>query len=46
VVHVENANAATPIYLTRPFIQEPEFATASVNFKLSELLEKATVQKS
>jgi hypothetical protein len=32
-------------YITQPFTQEPEFATASVNFKLTELLEKAVQQK-
>ena len=30
-----------PIYLHRPFKQELEFATASVTFKLAELLAKA-----
>jgi len=29
-----------PVYLQRVFTQEPEFGTASVNFKLAELLER------
>jgi len=41
IVFVESGVAQTPIYLHQPFAHEPEFATASVNFKLSELLEKA-----
>jgi hypothetical protein len=45
IVFVESGAAETPIYLRQPFSQEPEFGTASVNFKLSELLEKATAQK-
>lgn len=46
IVFVESGVAQTPIYLHQPFAHEPEFATASVNFKLSELLEKANAQKS
>jgi hypothetical protein len=45
IVFVDSGAAETPIYLRQPFSQEPEFGTASVNFKLSELLEKATAQK-
>jgi hypothetical protein len=30
-----------PRYLTKPFDQEPDFATASVNFRLQELLQRA-----
>jgi SNF2 family DNA or RNA helicase len=45
IVHVESGVAETPIYIHQPFSQEPEFSTASVNFKLYELLEKATAQK-
>jgi superfamily II DNA or RNA helicase len=41
IVHVESGIAESPIYLRQPFSQEPEFGTASVNFKLYELLEKA-----
>jgi SNF2 family DNA or RNA helicase len=45
IVFVDPAGAAKPQYLIKPFEQEPDFATASVNFKLSELLEKAMPQK-
>jgi hypothetical protein len=41
----ESGMAESPIYLRQPFSQEPEFGTASVNFKLYELLEKALAQK-
>jgi len=41
IVFVASDAAETPIYLRQPFSQEPEFGTASVNFKLSELLSKA-----
>jgi hypothetical protein len=39
VVFVADGIAESPIYLHGPFSQEPEFCTASVNFKLAELLE-------
>jgi superfamily II DNA or RNA helicase len=45
IVQVEGGVAEPPVYLRQPFTHEPEFATASVNFKLSELLEKANTQK-
>lgn len=45
IVFVESGTAETPIYLRQPFSQEPEFGTASVNFKLSELLSKAAAQQ-
>lgn len=41
IVLVEGSRADQPIYLQRPFTQEPEFALASVNLKLTELLAKA-----
>ena len=41
LVLVEGTTPDTPVYLHRPFKQELEFATASVNFKLAELLAKA-----
>lgn len=41
VVFVEGGAAETPVYLHRPFSQEPEFGAASVNFKLAELLGRA-----
>ncbi len=44
IVFVASGAAETPIYLRQPFSQEPEFGTASVNFKLSELLSKAAAQ--
>lgn len=45
IVFVESGMAEKPVYLRKPFNQEPEFGTASVNFKLSELLEKAAAQQ-
>ena len=45
IVFVESGKAEKPVYLRKPFNQEPEFGTASVNFKLSELLEKAAAQQ-
>ncbi|MBU6410477.1 MAG: SWF/SNF helicase family protein, partial [Verrucomicrobia bacterium] len=45
IVFVASGIAETPVYLRQTFSQEPEFGTASVNFKLSELLEKATGSK-
>jgi SNF2 family DNA or RNA helicase len=45
IVFVASGAAETPIYLRQPFSQEPEFGTASVNFKLSELLSKAAAQQ-
>lgn len=44
IVSVESGVAEKPVYLRKPFNQEPEFGTASVNFKLSDLLEKARLQ--
>jgi len=41
IVFIASGTAETPVYLSKPFSQEPEFGTASVNFKLSELLAKA-----
>jgi len=41
IVFVSSGVAETPIYLRQAFSQEPEFGTASVNFKLSELIGKA-----
>lgn len=38
VVFCENGRTEEPVYLRRPFTIEPEFGTASVNFKLRELL--------
>jgi hypothetical protein len=42
IVFVEGGAAETPVYLHRPFSQEPEFGAASVNFKLAELLTRST----
>ena len=44
VVLVEEGVAETPVYLLRPFAQEPEFAAASVNLKLAELLNAGVLQ--
>ena len=41
LVFVGANGAEKPRYLTKPFEQEPDFATASVNFRLSELLQRA-----
>jgi hypothetical protein len=38
LVFVEVTGAEKPIYLLKPFEQEPDFATASVNFRLKDLL--------
>lgn len=38
LVFVGANGAEKPLYLTRPFDQEPDFATASVNFRLKDLL--------
>jgi hypothetical protein len=44
IVNIEQNTAAAPHYIVNPFAQEPEFATASVNYKLSDLLTKGTQQ--
>jgi superfamily II DNA or RNA helicase len=36
-----NGDSATPRYVRRPFQKEPDFAAASVNYRLGELLAKA-----
>lgn len=41
IVIIEDGVPEAPVYLRGPFIQEPEFGTSSVNFKLSELLSAA-----
>ena len=40
IVFVSPTGPAKPRYLTKPFDQEPDFATASVNFRLQELLQR------
>lgn len=40
IVLVEGGAPESPVYLPSPFSQELEFGTASVNFKLSELLSR------
>jgi superfamily II DNA or RNA helicase len=40
LVFVESGRAAKPCYLARPFEQEPDFATASITFRLAELLKR------
>jgi len=41
LVFVGESGAEKPHYLMKPFDQEPDFATASVNFKLAELLKQS-----
>ncbi len=38
LVFIGAGGVQSPRYIERPFEQEPDFATASVNFKLAELL--------
>jgi superfamily II DNA or RNA helicase len=40
IVFVEPDGTAIPRYLVKPFDQEPDFATASVTFKVKELLSR------
>lgn len=40
LVFVESGLAAKPCYLDRPFQQEPDFATASVMFRVAHLLSR------
>jgi len=41
IVFVEPDGTATPRYVVKPFEQEPDFATASVTFKVKELLSRS-----
>jgi superfamily II DNA or RNA helicase len=41
VVLIDDGKADAPVYLSRPFTQEPEFGVAAVTFKLADLLSKA-----
>jgi hypothetical protein len=45
VVFVEGGAAETPVYLHRPFSQEPEFGAASVTLKLAEILGRANTEQ-
>jgi SNF2 family DNA or RNA helicase len=45
VVFVEGGAADTPVYLHRPFSQEPEFGAASVTLKLAEILGRANTER-
>ena len=38
IVEVEGDRAAEPVYLSRPFRREPDFAVTSVNYSIKELL--------
>ena len=38
LVFVGATGAEKPLYMTKPFDQEPDFATASVNFRMKDLL--------
>ena len=40
IVFVETGRAQKPRYLDRPFEQEPDFATASVTFRVDQLLSR------
>ena len=40
IVFVGPQGAEAPRYLTKPFEQEPDFATASVTFRIKELVER------
>lgn len=42
LVEVSGTDASEPVYIKNPFEQEPDFATASVNFKISQLKTKAS----
>lgn len=46
VVLIEGGRAEEPIYLQSPFSQEPEFALASLNLKLKDLLAGSSPSKS
>lgn len=43
LVEVSGSETSEPIYIKNPFEQEPDFATASVNFKINELKAKAAL---
>lgn len=45
VVFVEGGTAEGPVYLHRPFSQEPEFGAASVTLKLAEILGRANTER-
>lgn len=40
---IVDGEQTTPYYITKPFQREPDFGVTSVNYKLSELLNKAVV---
>lgn len=40
IVLVDSAGAKLPRYVQRPFTQEPEFGTASVTYRIKDLLER------
>ncbi|WP_017630405.1 helicase-related protein, partial [Vibrio sp. 624788] len=42
IVVVDADTYAGPFYVRNPFTKEPDFGVASINYELSELLEKAT----
>ena len=42
IVLVDGETCAGPYYVRRPFSQEPDWATTSVNLNLSQLLDRAT----
>lgn len=42
LVEVSGEKTSDPVYIKNPFEQEPDFATASVNFKINELKSKGS----
>ena len=40
IVQVDGERAAGVTYVRNPFVREPDFGVTSVNYKLSELLDK------
>ncbi len=42
IVLVDDSGADEPVYLTRPFTQEPEFGVAAVTFNLKDLVNRPT----
>jgi hypothetical protein len=45
LVFVGPRGAEQPCYITKPFEQEPDFATASVTFRLQELFQRSLATK-
>jgi len=43
IVEIDGETARKPVYITQPFLKEPDFAVTSINFDLQELLARAEV---